>query len=129
MHDPLTYYNKSPASGFWIFEHGDTFVGLIALDANDARRTRKGIIRHFYIVEAYRKTRIQEDLLKHALKNAFDNESAIEAIEAVDAVELAPYIHDCYKKAGFRLGEGYQSAGILGHWKYHKTALQRKSIS
>jgi GNAT superfamily N-acetyltransferase len=125
MHEPATYYGQSPASGFWILEYGDTFIGFIALDAKDAKRTRKGVIRHFYVEEAYRKTGIQEDLLAHALKNAFDKSSAVEYIEAADSPSLTPYIHDCYQRVGFRL-QGYQSVGIWGLWRYYTTVLLKE---
>ncbi|KAF5356327.1 hypothetical protein D9756_003804 [Leucocoprinus leucothites] len=126
MYDPVKYYSQSPASGFWIFEYGDTFVGFIALDANDAGKTRKGIIRHFYIEEAYRKTGIQEDLLNHALTNAFEKSSVVESIEAVDALGLTPYLHGCYERAGFCLGTEYQSTGFRGWWRYYNIILRRK---
>ena len=32
--DMPAYYSRSPASGFWILEYGDRFVGFIALDAS-----------------------------------------------------------------------------------------------
>ncbi|KAF9453768.1 hypothetical protein P691DRAFT_657591 [Macrolepiota fuliginosa MF-IS2] len=125
--NPTTYYGKSPASGFWVLEYGTAFIGLIALDANDAKKTKKGFIRHFYVEEAYRKTNIQDDLLKHAVKTAFDKSPAIQSIEGVDALALAPHIHDCYQRAGFRLSQEYQSAGILGWWKYYTTVLQKEN--
>ncbi|KAJ3561857.1 hypothetical protein NP233_g9939 [Leucocoprinus birnbaumii] len=114
MHNPARHYSKSPASGFWIFEYGKTFVGLIAVDAADANKTRKAVIRHFYVEEAYRRTGIQEDMLNHALAHVFGKSAAVESIEAVDALGLTPHLHDCYMKAGFRRGTEYQSAGIFG---------------
>ncbi|KXN89978.1 hypothetical protein AN958_04983 [Leucoagaricus sp. SymC.cos] len=126
MHNPVAYYNQSPASGFWILEYGDKFIGLVALDVNDGKRTHKGIIRHFYVEEAFRNTGIQEDLLNHALTHAFDKSSALDSIEATDAPRLIPYLHECYEKSGFKLGRGSQSVGIFGYWKYCTTALQRK---
>jgi len=126
LHDVMTYYSKSKASGFWILEYGDRFIGLIALDATKAKETRKGIIRHFYVEEEYRKTNIQDDLLHHAVQDAFDKSPALELIEGVDAVTLIPYIHDSYQRAGFRLSQEYDTVGSLGRWKYFTTRLHRK---
>ncbi len=90
------------------------------------KETRKGIIRHFYVEEEYRKTKIQDDLLHHAVQNAFDKSPALDSIEGVDAVTLAPYIHDSYQQAGFRLSQDYKSVGILGRWRYYTTKLYMK---
>lgn len=122
----MTYYGKSKASGFWILEYGSKFVGLIALDANNVRETRKGIIRHFYVEEEYRKTDVQDDLLHHAIQHAFDNSPTLDIIEAVDAVTLVSYIHNSYQRAGFRLSKEHDTVGGVGRWKYFTTKLHRK---
>lgn len=126
MRHPTDYYSQSPASGFWILEYGEQFIGLIALDANEAGRTQGAFIRHFYVEEAYRKTGIQDDLLNHAVKHAFDKNSKLELIKAVDAPTLAAYIHKSYQKAGFRLSEEYQAVGILGRWRFYTTSLRKR---
>lgn len=126
MRDPASYYSQSPASGFWIFEYDNKFIGFIALDANEAKKTQKGVIRHFYVEEAYRETKIQEDLLNHALTNAFENSPFLESIEAVDALGLTPYLNECYRQAGFRLGTEYESVGFWGWWRYYRIILQKK---
>lgn len=50
------HYSLSPASGFWIVEYGDKFVGLIAIDASTEDDSTKrpeakttATIRHFYV--------------------------------------------------------------------------------
>jgi len=126
MYDPARYYSQSPASGFWIFEYDNKFIGFIALDANEAGRTQKGVIRHFYVEEAYRGTKIQEDLLNHALNHAFEDSPCLESIEAVDARGLTPYLNKCYRQAGFRLGLEHESVGLWGWWKYDRVILQKK---
>jgi GNAT superfamily N-acetyltransferase len=128
LHDPISYYTQSPASGFWIFEFGKNFVGLIALDANDAKDTRRAFIRHFFVHEAYRKTGIQADILDHALKHAFNNSPTLESVVAVDTPALVPYIHKCLKEAKFQPLTDHRSIGIMGLWKYHTVCLQKKDF-
>ncbi|XP_006454382.1 hypothetical protein AGABI2DRAFT_197421 [Agaricus bisporus var. bisporus H97] len=126
---PIDYYNQSPASGFWILEFGENFVGLIALDANDAKDTRRAVIRHFFVHEVYRKTGIQDDLLGHALKHTFNKSPTLESIVAVDTPALVPYIHECLTKAGFKQLTDNQSIGIMGLWKFYTVCLHKKEFN
>src|SRR5579863_1289233 len=88
-----THYARSPASGFWVLEHTNKTIALIAIDAsldaaNDematnetgewlkARLAKKGTsrvatIRHFYADEEYRNVNIEDDMLQFAVKSTF----------------------------------------------------------
>lgn len=137
------HYTLSPASGFWILEYGNRFVGLIALDASrdaipppaqiegdggakkakQAETPRTAIIRHFYVDEAFRGARIQNDLLTHAVDYAFSNDPSLVAIEATDS-PLASYTREALRKAGFQLDHYTDKVGILG-WKLGVRVLER----
>ncbi|KAF9015198.1 hypothetical protein BDQ17DRAFT_1385982 [Cyathus striatus] len=125
------YYSPS-ASGFWILEYGDKFVGLIALDssskdANDksASNTRSAVIRHFYVDEAFRHIRIQEDLLLHAVKHGFNSDSEIKSIRA-PASSLAKYALDALCKFGFVFESDDANVGLF-NWKLSTYVLDKKN--
>ncbi|GLB36198.1 hypothetical protein LshimejAT787_0304860 [Lyophyllum shimeji] len=148
MTDIGGYYSRSPASGFWILEYGGLFVGLIALDAttepSDApvipstavkqqkvgkKLQTKGssstaIIRHFYVDEAYRSTAIQEDLLTHAVRFAFDADPALQVIRAPDS-PLIPYIRNCLRDASFALEDYTRKVGVF-RWQLGTRVLGRE---
>ncbi|KAG6902893.1 hypothetical protein C0995_010063 [Termitomyces sp. Mi166 len=131
MNDMLTHYSRHPASGMWICEFGDLFVGLIALDANseiiatnEKKSPTSAIIRHFYIDEVYRSSGIQDDLLAHALRMAFDAEPALKAVSACDS-QLIPYVRNCLRDASFVLEENMKKIGVFG-WQLEKRSLFRE---
>ncbi|KAG6845801.1 hypothetical protein H0H87_003855 [Tephrocybe sp. NHM501043] len=132
IRDLVAYYSRHPASGFWIVEFGGLFVGLIALDATSEPIPKEGkeqpstsaIIRHFYVDEVYRNSGIQEDLLAHALRMAFNAEPALEVVYASES-QLFPYIRNCLQDAGFVLKEKIRKVGVLG-WQLGKGSLSRE---
>ncbi|CAA7266484.1 unnamed protein product [Cyclocybe aegerita] len=92
MSDISGYYSRSPASGLWLLEFGNTFVGLIAMDAPPAKKVKDeqkapqtALIRHFHVEESFRKSNIQDDLLDYAVKHAFNTDPKLERIEATDS--------------------------------------------
>jgi GNAT superfamily N-acetyltransferase len=142
------HYTLSPASGFWILEYANRFVGLIALDASgdavpppaqiegdggakkakqaktkQAETPRTAIIRHFYVDEAFRGARIQDDLLTHAVDYAFSNDPSLVAIQATDS-PLASYTREALRKAGFQLDHYTDKVGIFG-WKLGVRVMER----
>ncbi|KAI0732348.1 hypothetical protein C8Q72DRAFT_144638 [Fomitopsis betulina] len=141
------WYPRSPSSGVWILEYGDRFVGLIALDASLdsastsafsgkdalAKRGKKveypkgtgytAVIRHFYVDEAYRSAGAQQDLLKFALKHAFESDPAVQEIHC-DDTPLRKYVGDALRKAGFQLEWQTEKVGILG-WQNCVRTLSR----
>jgi len=139
--DIRSYYNRSPASGFWILEYGERFVGLIALDASiDSEfnspvskeimdKTKKkgtsriATIRHFYVEEPYRVIGIQKDLLDHAVHHAFTSGSIVQVIKAADS-PLVSYIRECLRSAGFQLQKHTDKVGVLG-WKLGERILEK----
>ncbi|KAF7339423.1 hypothetical protein MSAN_02156400 [Mycena sanguinolenta] len=128
------YYSRSPASGFWILELGEKFVGLIALDASieDSAKNRKGktttsetaTIRHFYVQEPYPASGVQDDLLSHAVNHCFNATPAVvQRIKSADS-PLIPYTRKALKEAGFVLEENTETVGVL-RWKLGLRSLQR----
>jgi len=136
-----SYYQRSPASGFWILEYGEKFVGLIALDASvdsesDSLASKETIdktkkkgtssiatIRHFYVEEPYRVVGIQKDLLDYAVRHAFNSAPTIQAIKAADS-PLLPYTRECLRSLGFQLQKHTSQVGILG-WKLGERILEK----
>lgn len=132
LKDINKYYSKNPASGFWIIDSGQVFVGLIAIDATqpatkpakgETRGPRTAVIRHFHVEEAYHTTGIQDDLLKCAVDHAFNNDPKLERIEASDS-PLVSYLRPSLRSAGFELDHHTKSIGIL-RWKLGKRYLER----
>ncbi|KAG6878397.1 hypothetical protein C0993_007579 [Termitomyces sp. T159_Od127] len=135
MIDMFAYYSRHPASGLWICEFGDLFVGLIALDITSEMVIRKGkktfgksptsaMIRHFYVDEVYRSSGIQEDMLTHALRTAFNAEPALKVVDAYDS-QLIPYVRNCLRDASFVLEENTKRIGVFG-WQLGKRSLSRE---
>ena len=127
------YYSRRSALGFWLLEYGDTFVGLIAVDATQASEkekktaqgeTRTALIRHFYVEEPFRGSNIQDDLLKHAVRHAFEKDAKLERIEAPDS-PLVPYLRPCLRSAGFELDHHTKKVGFL-KWNLGTRYLERK---
>jgi len=142
------YYTRSAASGFWFLHYGKKMVGLIAIDASvdslsDEPVTSKPVkealklikakgtahvatIRHFYIDELYRKTGIQEDLLTHAVEQAFKNGKAVETIR-ITVYPWASYLNGALKQAGFEFVEkGAEKFSVLG-WRSSTYELSREA--
>lgn len=134
LKDIQKHYNADAASGFFLLELGETFIGLIAIDASQpSRKPAKGetrppktaIIRHFHIEEAYKKVNIQRDLLKCAVDHAFTEDPKLQRIEASDS-PLAAYLRPCLREAGFELDHHTTTVGIL-RWKLGTRVLERKT--
>ena len=135
--DVPEYYSRQPASGFWILEYGDAFVGLIAIDATqfsggEKKSKQKGtkppktaLIRHFHVEEAFRTSNIQDDLLNHAVNYSFEKDAKLERIEAPDS-PLIGYLRPCLRSAGFELDHHTKKVGLL-RWNLGTRYLQRKS--
>ncbi|KAI0704844.1 hypothetical protein BC835DRAFT_1261925 [Cytidiella melzeri] len=148
MYQIEPYYTRSPASGVWILEYGEKFVALIAIDAsvdslseetlNDANKDdkkylqnkwRKGTsstasIRHFYAMEEYRGTDIQEDLLEYAVKHVFEAEKTVKSIRATEN-ELDSWATRAFQRQGFVIDKTVGKLGISG-WKLRSRVLTRK---
>lgn len=118
----LAHYSRDPGSGFWLFEHGDQIIGLIAVDASNKpddddkssaseSKGKTATIRHFYVDEPYRVANVQEDLLEHAVKHAF-SDPKVQRIEASES-PLVPYHRVCLRNAGFQLGHNTKKIGLL----------------
>lgn len=135
-----TYYTRSPFSGLWILEYGETFVGLIALDASfdsesdkavspDKKfQNKKGtahtaVIRHFHVEEQFRGIAIQKDLLDHAVRHVFSPNSPVHTIKAADS-PLIPYVRVCLRTAGFQLQKHTETVGVFS-WKLGQRILER----
>ncbi|KAJ6575174.1 hypothetical protein B0H19DRAFT_1127508 [Mycena capillaripes] len=132
--DVKKHYSRSPASGFWILEFGDKFVGLIAVDAstedldtsntNPKATSETATIRHFYVQEPYPAAGIQTDLLSHALEHCFNSKPA--AVQQIKAGEspLVPYARKALREAGFVLERNTGTVGVF-RWKLGVRTLQR----
>ncbi|KAF9481382.1 hypothetical protein BDN70DRAFT_876342 [Pholiota conissans] len=132
LKDIKAYYSKNPASGFWLLELGDTFVGLIAVDASkpdvkprkgEAVQPRTAVIRHFHVEENYRSSDIQNDLLEYAINHAFNKDPTLERIEIADS-PLLSYRRSAARKAGFELDHNTKVVGVL-RWKLGTRYLER----
>ena len=136
------YYERSPSSGLWFCEYGEKLVGLVAVDASDPdhdwqpgkllTRTQRAkdvaavaVIRHFYILEKYRPVQIQDDLLAHAVKAAFEGSTTVERIEVTPPV-LSTYVDNSMRKLGFVVKERTAQLGIL-KWPQLKYELTREA--
>ena len=132
LRDISAHYSRDPGSGFWVFEHGDQIIGLIAVDASketdddkssaSKSEEKTATIRHFYVDEAYRVAKIQGDLLEHAVKHAFSNPK-VQRIEAFDS-PLVPYIRACLRNAGFKFDRNSKTIGLL-RWSLSVRCLNR----
>lgn len=149
--DMISYYTRSPASAFWILELGTNFVGLIAVDASTDSQTEEVItpssappvktkdghikyskgtsdvatIRHFYVMEPYRKVDVQDDILAHAVSKTFNADKKVERIEIVNS-PLKAYITKALRKQGFRFDRKVGEVGLL-RWQTSIWVLERKN--
>jgi len=139
------HYARSPASGFWILEHADKLIGLIAIDASadaasDERATeqtterlkaqlgRKGTarvatIRHFFAEEAYRRVAIEDDMLQFAVKSTFGADCAVDSIRML-ASPLRPAILGSLRRSKFAKGDRVGVIGLL-RWEICWYTLER----
>ncbi len=134
LQDISSHY-RDPASGLWILEYGDKYVGLIAIDSTqppeqeteDDDRVKTAVIRHFQVEEMYRSAKPQDDLLHLAVDHAFKNDPKLERIEATDS-PLISYLRPCFRAEGFELDHYTKKVGILG-WQLGKRYLERERWS
>ncbi|KAJ7225466.1 hypothetical protein GGX14DRAFT_420637 [Mycena pura] len=133
--DFMNYYSRSPASGFWILEYDEHFVGLIAIDASvqeDASNKKSKIttsptatIRHFYVQDPYPASGVQSDLLTYAVNHCFDSkQGVVQQIQATDS-PLVPYTRKALKEAGFVFEKHRDTVGLF-KWKLGVCTLQRR---
>ncbi|EPQ60773.1 hypothetical protein GLOTRDRAFT_68702 [Gloeophyllum trabeum ATCC 11539] len=143
--DIASYYSRSPASGLWILEYGQSFVGLIAVDASPDSTSEITIsadttceftsgtsavatIRHFHVEEKYRKSGVQDDLLEHALRRTFESAEQVQKVRIVYC-PLATYIGECLRKYGFRTVEHTSVSGVsFEECALDRSAWEKKSI-
>ncbi|KAJ7492566.1 hypothetical protein FB451DRAFT_1218829 [Mycena latifolia] len=133
MRDIQEYYSRSPASGFWILDYDDRFVGLVAIDASvedasnknrKATTSQTATLRHFYVQEPYPAAGAQDDLLSHAVNHCLNAKPAIvQQINAPDS-PLVPYARKSLKEAGFVLEKNTEKVGVFG-WKLGMRRLRR----
>ncbi|KAI9508763.1 hypothetical protein F5148DRAFT_1275597 [Russula earlei] len=143
--DIKPYYARSPASGLWLLEYGDKIIGLIAVDASPdatfdepvtqlsseelktrlAKRgtSRVATIRHFFAEEAYRRAKIEDDLLQFAVASTFKADRDVELIR-VQASPLRPAILSSIRRNKFSKEERAGTIGILG-WEVNWYTLER----
>lgn len=125
----------------WILENDGQFIGLIGLDATppststsptaSAKRSHihsvtaeRAEIRHFFVDGPYRLAGAQDDLLKHALQQAFQR-TGLKSVEA-EASPLQQYIKTSLLKAGFASESTKEKVGTLG-WKIETMVLDRET--
>lgn len=136
MRDLAGYYARTPASGFWLLEYGDSFVGLIAVDAsldsdsNPGAKKKKSqpvsstaVITHFSVDEQYRSTDVQDDLLAHAVRHAFTSSPTVQRVEGIDN-PLVTFTGPCYTAAGFKTESVLEPIGVF-KWRPSKRVLER----
>jgi hypothetical protein len=143
--DIHNYYARSRASGFWILEHGDRIIGLIAVDAsltatNNERATeqvkgqlqatlgkkgtsRVAVIRHFFAEELYKHVGIEDDMLQFAVKTTFGADKTVDSIRML-ASPLRPAILRTLQSNKFTKGERVETVGIQG-WEVCWYTLER----
>ena len=144
--DIHAYYARSPASGLWLLEYGNKIIGMIAVDAspdasNDEPITqqssgeqlrelleRKGTsriatIRHFFAEEAYRRVKIEDDLLEFAVEKTFTANKSVSTVR-ISASPLRPAILESIKRNRFAKGDRVESIGMLS-WEVCWYNLER----
>jgi len=144
--DIQAYYARSPASGLWLLEFGDKIIGMIAVDAsldatNDESITpqtpgeglkealeRRGTsriatIRHFFAEEAYRRVKIEDDLLEFAVESTFMADESVSTVRIL-ASPLRPAILESLRRNRFSKGDRVESIGMLS-WEVCWYNLER----
>lgn len=79
-------------------------------------------IRHFYVDEPFRSTGIQDDLLTHAIRHAFEI-SSIKTIKT-EGNPLVPYVQGALLSAKFVRGSKIKSLGLF-KWPLYEMELDR----
>jgi hypothetical protein len=150
MADIPAYYARSPSSCFSILQFGEKLIGLIALDAstdaiNDtplskdrqltAQQTqdllhKKGTssiatIRHMFAEEAYAPTGIEDDLLRYAIRRAFDTNNTVQNIR-ISVTPFKKTLLKSLKSLGFKPGDKNGRLGPFG-WGWQWYTLERKN--
>ena len=98
-------------------------IGSGSEAATQRKSAETAVIRHFYIDEVYRGSGIQVDLLRHAVKFAFDSDDRVIRIKAPDS-PLNSYIRLCLREAGFASAYAIEEVGLFG-WKVDMGTLER----
>jgi len=122
-------YYQDPASGVFIFDMGDTYIGFIAIDASqptngNRKEPKTALIRHFHVEERFRKINAQKDLLDHAVSHAFDKDRELQRIQATDS-PLVTYQRSCLRTYGFELDHHTKTVG-LQKWQMGVRYLARE---
>jgi hypothetical protein len=125
----IPHYYQDSASGLFIFEMGDTYIGFIAIDATqpdekDPQKPKTALIRHFHVDEKFRKVNAQKDLLDYAVSRAFNEDTGLQRIQATDS-PLLEYQRSCLRAYGFELDHHTKSVGIQ-RWKMGVRYLERE---
>lgn len=71
-------------------------------------------IRHFFVEEPYRPARPEDDLLKLAVRRAFEGDETVESVRALGG-RLRPTVEESLRRNGFIPGE---KEGTLGFFKW-----------
>jgi hypothetical protein len=118
-------------SGFYILEYEGTIIGILGLDASESTlATRddgisgRAVIRHFYVTDPQRQSGVQDDLLAHAINQAFSSPS-VKSIEASYSV-LAPYIKKALLDHGFKISS-FERKGPVISWEVGVAVLQKSA--
>lgn len=145
IQSPITYYNQSPASGFFVLERKNSIIGLVAVDASTPstgtgkpssqkpKTSEIAVIRHLFVNVVYRVTGIQEDLLRLAVSHAFSAKTAPlpNKVRVLDS-QLQDY-RKAFNTLGFRPvdskdwdgdGPAYWTVGIY-RWKFRWLEITR----
>lgn len=98
------------------------------VDSPDAKASKAtsdtAVIRHFYVLEEYRGAGPQEDLVHHAVSQAFSKDSKVQRITATDT-GLTPYFTKALTKEGFFKEKTIGKLGVQG-WNINLRALTRE---
>jgi N-acetylglutamate synthase-like GNAT family acetyltransferase len=122
MIDITAHYSRQSSSALWILEFNGRIIALVALDSEGHS---SALVRHFYIDEQYIRSHVQDDLLSHALKHAFESNPELEQITAPDS-PLTPHLGDSLRAMGFQLDENATSETIgVFRWKLGMRVLHR----
>lgn len=81
-------------------------------------------IRHFYAMEEYRGTDVQDDLLEYAVRHAFEADKTVKTIRATENT-LDSWATRAYQRQGFLIDKTVGKLGLLG-WAIRSRVLTRK---
>ena len=122
MIDVVAHYSRAPSSALWVLEFKDKVIALVAFDAQGHSTA---LVRHFYIDEQYIPSHVQDDLLSHAVKYAFESNPELERITAPDS-PLTPHLRRSLRAVGFQLdtNAATETVGVF-RWKFGMRMLDR----